>query len=124
MVASYVVTYQDAKRYVTVCVHAYVCIYVCVYVCVCVCTCVCVCACTYVCVRKCMYVCVCVCVCVQVCVSVCARTYVCVSKCVCVCKVNEGVSGQTFVYSSETLFCLCEYSTISKTVDIVLQPID
>ena len=39
-------------------------------------------------------------------------------------KVIAGVSGQTFVYSLETPFCLCEYATISKTVDIVIQPID
>ena len=36
-----------------------------------------------------------------------------------------GVSGQTFVYALKTTFNLCEYHvTISKTVDIVLQPID
>ena len=34
------------------------------------------------------------------------------------------VSGQTFVYPLKTTFYLCEYVTISKTVDIVLQPID
>ena len=39
-------------------------------------------------------------------------------------KVNAGVSGQTFVYPLNTSFYLCEYVTISKTVDIVLEPID
>ena len=39
-------------------------------------------------------------------------------------KVNAGVSGQTFVYSLETALCLCEYVTILKTVDIIIQPID
>ena len=39
-------------------------------------------------------------------------------------KVNAGVSGQTFVYPLKTAFYLCEYVTISNTVDIILQPID
>ena len=39
-------------------------------------------------------------------------------------KVTAGVSGRTYVYSIKTAIYLCEYVTISKTVDIVLQPID
>ena len=39
-------------------------------------------------------------------------------------KVNAGVSGQTFVYPLKTAFYLCEYVTISKIVDIILEPID
>ena len=35
-----------------------------------------------------------------------------------------GVSGHSFVRPLKIFFYLCEYVTTSKTVDIILQPID
>ena len=57
---------------------------VCVFVCMCVCVCVFVCMCVCVCVFVCMCVCVCVFVCMCLCVCVCV--FVCVCLCVCICE--------------------------------------